>query len=108
MQASTVLLLLGPDQGVSFGFAIHEALAFGPLDGRNHTFPVRHLSHVPPEIELTAVPVKMLLAELAEDAIVTTLQQGEVALGRVRVKAISMFPRSRILPSAMLSCPRSR
>ena len=69
---------------------IHEPLALDALDRRNHAFAIRDLAVIPPKLELGAVTVKVFLAQLMEDAVVTALQQGVETFRRVDVLAVDV------------------
>ena len=69
---------------------IKQPLALDALDRRDHPLAVRDLAVIPAKLELGAITVKVLLAQLMEDAIVSTLQESVEALGGVDVLPVDV------------------
>src|SRR5579872_2679089 len=68
-----------------FRSTIHQALTVRSHDGGNHALAVADCAVTPPERKFVTVPMKMALAELMKNPVVTALHQGEERFCRVRV-----------------------
>jgi hypothetical protein len=69
---------------------IEQTLARDAQESRDHAFAVRDLAVIPTELEFGAITVKVLLAQLMEDAVVTAFQQGVERFRRVDVFAVDV------------------
>ena len=64
-------------QGAPAWIAVHEPFPLSRPEGSQRTIVVRHVSVVPPEIKLIAVPLQMPLADAVKRSVQTALQERE-------------------------------
>ena len=87
---------------------VHEPLAFCPTNGRHDAIAIVGFPRVPAELKLRHVAVQMPLANSVERAVKAPLDQGEEALGGVRIDIPARIVTSPVWLTAWCPPPDSR